>query len=107
MKKLRGLWGLKQLYSLSLSLSQCTFVLLFFFRAWAQRDIVAVCWSDLFVLGLCQASDQVNRTSPRDAGLDLSEGASNGRGKCSVPVWGLYFHCFRKKAAVFNVLRIF
>ncbi|CAH8455404.1 unnamed protein product [Schistosoma turkestanicum] len=27
-----------------------------------QRDLVAISWSDLFVLGLCQAADQVNRS---------------------------------------------
>ncbi|VDP53278.1 unnamed protein product [Schistosoma curassoni] len=27
-----------------------------------QRDLVAISWSDLFVLGLCQAADQINRS---------------------------------------------
>ncbi|CAH8834108.1 unnamed protein product [Trichobilharzia szidati] len=48
----------------------------------AQRDLVAISWSDLFVLGLCQAADQINRGQSRQEINDSQN--DNNAGKVTV-----------------------
>ncbi|VDP98935.1 unnamed protein product [Trichobilharzia regenti] len=48
----------------------------------AQRDLVAISWSDLFVLGLCQAADQINRGQSRQELNDSQN--DNNTGKVNV-----------------------
>lgn len=40
--------------------------------AWAQRDLVSVSWSDLFVLGLCQTMHQLGRVQEREPVVEHS-----------------------------------
>ncbi|CAH8473698.1 unnamed protein product [Heterobilharzia americana] len=48
----------------------------------AQRDLVAISWSDLFVLGLCQAADQINRAQYHKSSQELNDPQS-GNNSCS------------------------
>ncbi|XP_018647178.1 nuclear hormone receptor,putative [Schistosoma mansoni] len=41
-----------------------------------QRDLVAISWSDLFVLGLCQAADQINRSQNHRSNQESNDSQS-------------------------------